>query len=132
MTDDNTSGADAAIERVINDDARASRRGKLGWLSLTIAILFGLFYAYDLFEAISNVAVLPGDIAAENKVRAAVNLPTHSVPWAILIADLLISPVVYALAFLLGRRHTIFVKSVYFFVGLAVVAAVSLTLVALV
>ena len=130
MTDDATT--DAAIERVIDDESRASRSGPLGWLGITIAILFGLFYAYDLFEAISNVAVLPGDIMAENTVRAAVGLGAASIPWAILIADLLISPVVYVAAFLLGRRRSVFIKIVCFFVGLSVVAAVSLTLVALV
>ncbi|MCU1556081.1 MAG: hypothetical protein JWN09_76 [Microbacteriaceae bacterium] len=130
MTDDATT--DAAIERVIDDESRVSRSGPLGWLGLTIAILFGLFYAYDLFEAISNVAVLPGDITAENTVRAAVGLGAANIPWAILIADLLISPVVYVAAFLLGRRRSVFIKIVCFFVGLSVVAAVSLTLVALV
>ncbi|MET4781639.1 hypothetical protein [Glaciihabitans sp. UYNi722] len=136
MTDDRAmSPDDAATESAIVDDAGIGRRGKLGRLSIVItiviAIIFGLFYAYNLFWAISNVVGVTTQINSYNVNRVKFGLEAVSTPWVVLIADVLISPVVYALAFFLGRRQTIFVKIVYFFLGLAVVAAVLLTLIAL-
>ena len=130
MTDDNAPTSDAAIERVVADDSRASRV-TLGWPSLALAILFGLFYAYDLFEAISNVVGVSTQINEYNIARSKVGLAAVPTPWVVLIIDLLVPPAVYTAAFLLGRRHSLFVKTVYFLVGLTVVSAVSLSLVAL-
>ena len=31
------------VSDAISDDARSSARGKLGWLSITVAVIFGLF-----------------------------------------------------------------------------------------
>ncbi len=124
-------GADEAIDDVIEDDAQASRRGRLGWLSLTVAILFGLFYAYDFFEAISNVVGVTAQINEYNAARGKVDLAPVPTPWALLIVDLLLAPVAYALAFFLGRRNSVFTKILIFSVGLTVVAALTLSVEAL-
>ena len=129
MTDNNAAAPDAATERVA-DDPRASH-GRLGWLGLAIAILFGLVYTYDLFEAISNVVGVSTQISEYNTARSKVDLAPVSTPWIVLIIDLLLAPVVYTVAFVLGRRRSPFVRTVYFLVGITVVAAVSLSLVAL-
>ena len=129
MTDNNAAAPDAATERVA-DDPRASH-GRLGWLGLAIAILFGLVYTYDLFEAISNVVGVSTQISEYNTARSKVDLAPVPTPWIVLIIDLLVVPVVYTGAFILGRRRSYFVRAVYFLVGLTVVAAVSLSLVAL-
>ena len=131
MTDEEATGPDAAIDKVIRDDTARSRRGGIGWLSLTIAILFGLFYAYDLFEGISNIVGVTAQINSYNEARSVVKLDPVPIPWVWLIIDLLLAPVVYVIAFLLGRRNSVFTKIVIFVVGLTVVAAVTLTVEAL-
>lgn len=111
------------IDDALADDSRASRRGRLGWLSLTVAILFALFYAYDLWEAISNAVSLP-------QAYGAYGFEASDVPWWLLIAGIAVPVVVYAAAFLLGLRRNVFGKAVVFTVGLTVVAVLSLDLVA--
>lgn len=104
---------------------------RVGWLGLTIAILFGLFYAYDLFEAISNAVGVPAQINGYNAARATVQLDPVPIPWGWLVVDVLVAPVVYVLAFLLGRRRSVAIAALIFFIGLTVVSAVTLTAVAL-
>ena len=63
------------------------------WIAAVLAVAFGLLYAFDLFEAISNllgVAQLNG-IAAE----AGLNVP---VPWVLPISTVVLPPLVYLLA----------------------------------
>jgi hypothetical protein len=103
---------------------RGTRRG---WLGLTIAIVFGLFYVYDLFAAISNLVLVTSQINIYNEARAVVKLAPVPIPWVWLAVDLLVAPVVFALVFLLGRRRSLPLRILLLFVGLTVVAAVSLT-----
>jgi hypothetical protein len=122
---------DAAIENAIALDTAASRTGRLGWLSIVAIVAFGLFYAYDLFEAISNVVGVTAQINDYNAARVKVDLAPVSTPWLVLILDLIVSPLVFTIAFLIGRRHTVFIKIIAFAIGLTVAAAASLTLIAL-
>ena len=96
----------------------------------TIAIAFGLFYAYDLFEAIANTFGVTAQIASYNDTAAAFGLDPIAVPWVVLIAGLLLPPVVYAAAYLLGRRWSALRQALIFLVGLAMVAALTLSLTA--
>ena len=95
----------------------------LGWPTIALAAAFGILYAYDLWEAVSNAVSLP-------QVYSVYGLDPADVPWTLLIAGILLPVVVYAIAFLLGRRRTLFAKTVLFAVGLALVAVVSLDLIA--
>lgn len=104
---------------------------RTGWPSLAIAIVFGLFYAYDLFEAVSNAVGVPAQINGYNAARASVQLDPVPIPWGWLIVDVLASPVAYVLAFLLARRRSVVIAALVFFIGLTVVSAVTLTAVAL-
>ncbi|WP_394768750.1 hypothetical protein [Lacisediminihabitans sp.] len=104
---------------------------RLGWVGIGVAIVFGLFYAYDLFEAISNVVGVVSQINATNGVRKAVDLALVPIPWTLLVIDLAIAPVVYVGAFLLARRRSPLVLAVLLLVGLTAVAAMSASLVAL-
>ncbi|TXN30021.1 hypothetical protein [Lacisediminihabitans profunda] len=117
-----TSGAPAT------DTSRPAAR--LGWVGIGVAIVIGLFYAYDLFEAISNVVGVVTQINATNGVRKAVDLAPVPTPWTLLVIDLAIAPVVYVTAFLLARRRSL-VLAVLLLVGLTAVAAMSASLVAL-
>ncbi len=106
-------------------------RARLGWLSLTVAILFGLFYVYDLFEAVSNVVGVTSQINLYNEARAVVKLDSVAIPWVWLVIDVLLAPVVFALAFIIGRRKSMLLKVLLFVIGLTLVAATTLSVEAL-
>jgi hypothetical protein len=109
--------SDNPIEEIVEDDAREAKRGRYGWLSLAVAALFGLFYAYDIWTAIGNLFGVPAEYAqfmAEDRV-----------PWWLLWVGVLIPPLAFALAVFVGRRYNVFGKALIFLVGLAVVAALT-------
>lgn len=102
------------------------RHGGRWWVAASVSIAFGLLYAWDLFEAISNllgVAQVNG-IATDAGIEA-------PVPWILPIAAAALPPVAYLVAFLIGRRHRLGIRALLFLVGLAVVAASTLSLTAL-
>jgi len=129
MTD--TDPAETPLETERDENATASRAGRLGWLSITIAIVFGLFYVYNLFEAISNVVGVTSQINLYNQARAVVKLDPVPIPWGWLVIDVLLAPVAFALAFVLGRRKPVLVKVLLFVIGLTLVAAMTLSVEAL-
>ncbi len=129
MTD--TDPAETPLETERDENATASRAGRLGWLSITIAIVFGLFYVYNLFEAISNVVGVTSQINLYNQARAVVKLDPVPIPWVWLVIDVLLAPVAFALAFVLGRRKPVLLKVLLFVIGLTLVAAMTLSVEAL-
>jgi len=118
---------ESPIDEAVADDARAAKRGKLGWLSLTVAALFGLFFAYDLWEAIENAIEVPKLYAQLD----AVGLGGRDVPWLLIWIGILIPPAAFGLAFLVGLRRNVFVKALLFVLALVLVAALSLSVNAL-
>lgn len=64
-----------------------------GWLSWSIAVLFGLFFAYDVFEAVGN---LVGIVGTANGLA----VPVLPLGWVVLIGGLLLPVVAFAIAFL--------------------------------
>lgn len=115
--------AENPLEEVLADDTRESKRGRYGWLSLVVAALFGLFYAYDVWEAIGNLFGVPA-------AYAALGLDTY-IPWWLLWVGVLVPPVVFALAVFVGRRRNVLERALIFVVGLAVVAGLTLAVIAL-
>ena len=105
----------------------SATRARLGWLSLTIAIVFGLLYAYDLWEAINNAVELPKQYAALETLGVEVG----EVPWTLIVANILIPPAIYLLAFVTGLRRNPFGKVVLFTLGLALVAVLTLDIIAI-
>ena len=97
---------------------------------LTVAIAFGLLYAYDLFEAIANAFGVVAQLSDYNELAAEVGLDEDAVPWGILVANILLAPLLYTGAFLIARRHTVPTAALVFLGGLAVVGALSLSLAA--
>ena len=129
MTD--TDPAETPLETERDKNATVSRTGYLGWVSITIAIAFGLFYVYNLFEAISNVVGVTSQINLYNQARAVVKLAPVPIPWVWLVIDVLLAPIVFALAFVLGRRQPVLLKIMLFAIGLTLVAAMTLSVEAL-
>ena len=111
------------LEELVEDDAREAKRGRYGWLSLVVAALFGLFYAYDLWEALGNLFNLPVTYDALGI--------GDRVPWLLLWTGVLVPPFSFAVAVFLGRRRNVFGKALIFLVGLAVVACLTLAVLAL-
>ena len=128
MTDEKTtvpasSEPDSPIEKAIAADDRASRTGRLGWLGLVVAALFGLFYAYDEWEAIGNIIGVPA-------VYDSIGF-SASTPWVLLYAALAFPVVIFVLMFAIGLRRNIGEKALLLLVGLAVSNALALSTIGL-
>ena len=123
MTDEKTTAPDSPVEKAIAADDRTSARGKLGWLGLTVAALFGLFYAYDEWEAIGNVSGVPA-------VYDSIGF-SASTPWPLLIVALVFPAVIFVLMFVIGLRRNIGEKALLLLTGLAVSNALALSTIGL-
>jgi hypothetical protein len=94
-------------EPVPEETERAKVR--YGWPSIVVAVVFGLLNAYVLWNAIGNLVNLP-------KAFGAVT------PWWLLILDLAVPVVTFTVAFVVGRRSSLGPRTLFFLIGLAVVA----------
>ena len=102
------------------------------WFRVTVIVLFGLFYAWDLFEAFTNLFGKLGELARINEVRELNSFAPIETPWALLIANLLLPVVVFGLALLIARKRNVGILTMVLLAGLGVVAAVSLSFTAFV
>jgi hypothetical protein len=118
------SDAENPIEEAVADDAREAKRGRYGWLSLIVAAVLGLFYAYDVWEAVGNMINLPA-------FYDSIGVGSKHVPWWLLWIGVLIPVVVFLLAFVIGRRRNVGEKAVVFIVGLALAAGLGIGVLAL-
>ena len=100
------------------------RRGVVGIWSVIVAALFGLFYAYDLWEAISNLVALPG-------FYEYAGFGVENVPWWLLVVGVAIPVVVFVLALLASRGRSLLIAAAALLVGLTLVSALGLGVVGL-
>jgi hypothetical protein len=100
-------------------DVEAPTRRTPFWLEMTLAIAFGLFFAYDAWEGVGNLIGMAG-------IASALETSITALGWVVLIAAILLPVVLFAVAFLLGRRRTAVVQAVLYLAGLAVSAALYL------
>ncbi|MEO7146496.1 MAG: hypothetical protein ABIW81_06615, partial [Terrimesophilobacter sp.] len=98
------------------------------WPRLTVMILFALVYAYDLFEALSDTFGVSAQIAKYNENATLIGINTIAVPWAVLVANLLLPIVVFFLALLVSRKRNFGILALVLLAGVGVVAALSLSL----
>ncbi|BDZ56058.1 bacitracin resistance protein [Agromyces marinus] len=108
---------------VSSTDAAPARRTPF-WLELVLAIGFGLFYAYDAWEAVGNLVGV-GGIAAD------LGTTLSATGWVVLIIAVLLPVAIFGVAFLLGRRRSAFLQSALYLAGLAVSAVLYLDVVQL-
>lgn len=101
-------------------------------LPVAVAVLFGLLFAYDLLEAITNLVGLPAQIAQANQFASESGLATIAVPWGILVANTVLPVTGFAVAWWMGRGRRLAHQALLYLVALATVAGVTLTLTALV
>jgi len=92
-------------------------------LTLIIAAVFGLLFAYFVYQAIANLIELP-------KSYAAIGL-ADSVPWAVLVIGLGIPVILYVVAFAIALRRPVLDTVVIFVMALATVAAFGYGIVAI-
>ncbi|WP_423918219.1 hypothetical protein ACPEEZ_09990 [Frigoribacterium sp. 2-23] len=124
--------------RATDDPADAGVTGARGahrasWvLSVIVAVAFALFFAYDLFEAISNLIEVPKAFTANNEFYRQNGLDGLVVtpPWALLVANVALPPVAFGAAVLLGRKRVLWQFALMLLAALAVVASLTLTLTA--
>ncbi len=97
-------------------------------VGIAIAILFGLLFAFYLYELISQAVQLEDYLRLQNPVLKKAGHVELVYPW-VAIAPLLLLPfVTFTIAFVIGRRRTVLVRVVLFVMGFAVLASGSLTL----
>jgi len=106
------------------DDTKEITRERYGWLSLVVAGLFALFFAYDVWEAVDNLISLP-------RFYEDGGLDPAGLPWWLLWIGVGVPVVVFVAAFIIGRHRNVGEKVVIFFVGLAVSSGLGLGVIAL-
>ena len=102
----------------------ATRAHAPAWLTLTLAILFGLLFAYDVWEAVGN-------LAGVSIIASGLETSINAVGWVVLLVGILLPVAVFAGAFWLGRRRDVLAQVLLYLAGLGTVAALSLSLVSL-
>ncbi|MGV8882826.1 MAG: hypothetical protein ACOH19_11805 [Rhodoglobus sp.] len=112
------------IEDVIEDDAREATRGRYGWLSLVVAAIFGLFYAWNVWQSVATMFVLP-------QFYDVYGYGAENVPWWLLWVGVAVPIIAFLLAFVIGRRSNVLVKALVFLAGLAVTSALGIAIIAL-
>ena len=94
------------------------------WVVTTLAVLFGLFYAYDAWEAVGNVIGI-------STLASSLDTTISVLGWVVLSIGIAVPIVVFLVAFRIGRGRDLLAQVLVYLAGLGVVAVVSLTIVAL-
>ena len=101
-----------------------ARAATARWITIGIAVVFGIVYAYYLWDAIRSMIELPAQYER-------VGLGRENAPWTLLVAGVIIPIAVYIAALIAGARRNILSRALIFLVGLGAVACLSLTVIAL-
>lgn len=121
----------AATDRTSTTEKTSTGR-KTPWFRLAVIVLFALFYAYDLFESVTNTFGVVGQINRFNEYAELTGTNTSTIPWAALIANMLLPVAVFGLGLLVARKRNVGVLAIVLLAGLGVVGAVTLSLTAVV
>lgn len=87
------------------------------WFDVALATVFGVFYAFDVWEVVGSIVTL-----------TSFGFTFNALGWTVLVVSLVAPVVCFVTAFLLGRRHGALMKAVLYFGGLAVSATLFLNL----
>ncbi|MCD5346778.1 hypothetical protein PX701_05845 [Agromyces sp. H3Y2-19a] len=97
-------------------EASAPSRRVPMWLDVALATLFGLFYAYDVWEVVESVVQLLG-----------IGLTFSPAGWAIMTVAFLAPFACFFAAFALGRSRGVLPRVALYFTGLCVSGALFLS-----
>ncbi|MBM7830149.1 hypothetical protein JOE59_000854 [Agromyces cerinus] len=95
-------------------DSAPARPATPLWLAITIAVVFGVFYAYDVWEAVGNLVGL-------NITANELGVSVTGGGWALLVAGIAVPLLVFGTALWLGRRRAPLAQVVLFLAGYALV-----------
>lgn len=109
-----------ATEQKATTDAPTHPR----WIDLALGILFGLFFAFDVWEAIENVIVF-------STVASQVGASVTALSWVFLVLLIILPIVLFAIAYLVGRRRGIVAKILLYLAAIGVSSATSLSIVSI-
>jgi hypothetical protein len=127
----------------------SARRISVAPALLAVLVVFGLLYAWDLYEAIANLVLTVQQRSAEIEaareflsstldldldtadpaVLEALGIPT-AIPWSALVMNVLTPVLVFVAALLLARRRPLWQRALLLLAGLAIIAVVTLSLTA--
>jgi hypothetical protein len=93
-------------------------------IRVAVLVVFGLLYAYFLWQAIGNAIVLPRFLALDG--GAALN----GTGWAVIVLNIVAAPLCYLAAMLVGARRSTGMLALLLAAGLCLLSALTLTLVA--
>lgn len=110
----------------MSDAASAAQKTPRVWPTTALLLAFGLLYSLDFWEAVSNLLLVPADVASTNELLDR----SDPVPWGGLIASLVLPVLVFVVAIVMGRKRTLGAKALLLAAGLALVGAVSLSITA--
>jgi hypothetical protein len=99
-------------------DAEQTPKPSAAWPVWTIAIAFAILYSGTLWLAIGNAVNYP------QMVAAAYNLGISPAGWVLLVIGVILSPLVYLVCLLLGRRRGLVGRALLYATGLCGVSAV--------
>lgn len=91
------------------------------WIILTLAVFFGLFFAYDAWEGVGNLISFPRLVAELGGAVSAFG-------WVLLVLGLLMPILCFAASYLLGRRRGLLAIVLIYLAGLGTSAALTFTI----
>ncbi|MGW4930927.1 hypothetical protein ACWEOH_17460 [Agromyces sp. NPDC004153] len=100
------------------DEVDAPRSATPFWLAVTIAVLFGVLYAYDVWEAVGNLVGL-------NLQAGSLGIALSGLGLTLLIVALVLPFLLFGVAFWLGHRRGPLQQVVLFLAGYAAVQALT-------
>ncbi|MFC6355155.1 hypothetical protein [Luethyella okanaganae] len=100
-------------------DATSGTRRTPLWLATTIAVFFGLSYAYDVWEAVGNLVGL-------SSLASGLGTTLSVFGWIVLVFALVLPIILFGLAFWLGRSRGVLAQAALYLVGLGVSATLYL------
>jgi len=119
----NASDADAAAAADAGTDETSTvgtrRRLTPLWIATTLAVIFGLVYAYDVWEAVGNLVGLSLNAQSLDTQFSAFG-------WIVLVGAVVLPAVLFGIAFWLGRYRAPGSQVLLYVVGLGASAALSL------
>lgn len=127
-----TDAVEAPAKHETPTTEKAPSTRNLPWFRLTVIVIFALFYAYELFEAINNTLGVTALINQLNKNPSLNAGITAEIPWVILIANMLLPLVVFGLGLLITRKRNVGVLAIVLLAGLGVIGALTLNFTVLV
>jgi hypothetical protein len=94
------------------------------WIAIGISAAFALVYGYYLWDAIWSLMLVPQQYEA-------IGLGRENAPWPALIAGVVVPVLAYAAALRVSARRPHLLRALILLVGLAALACLSLTIIAL-